>query len=193
MGGNTQMMVKTGFVLSTAMFLGFAGVSAHAQTAPSGQMLSPGVQTRGAASAPCGVDSSGMPLSTNDATCGQVAPPVVAPSTNNATDAPKPVMAVVRVETHVDKPATLPFPMDFTNIGTATMVRAKMPRLEACFRAGKVLSDRSGAGTSTTCVDHKGDVIAYEECKPKVGDTPMVCSTVMANDKQGSTVASAKP
>jgi hypothetical protein len=187
------MMVKTGFILSTALFLGFAGVSAHAQTAPNGQVLSPGVQTHPGASANCGTDASGMPVSSNDANCSQLAPGFVAPSTNTAVDTPKPVMAVVRVETKVEKPATLPFPMEFTSIGDATMVRAKMPRVEACFRAGKVLSDRSGAGTSTTCVDHKGEVIAYQECKPKSGDTPMVCSTVMANGNQGSTVASAKP
>jgi hypothetical protein len=187
------MMVKTGFILSTALFLGFAGVSARAQTAPNGQVLSPGVQTHPGASANCGVDGSGLPLSSNDASCGQLAPNFVAPSTNTAVDTPKPVTAVVRVESKVEKPATLPFPMEFTSIGDATMVKAKMPRLEACFRAGKVLSDRSGSATSTTCVDHKGDVIAYQECKPKAGETPMVCSTVKANDNQGSTVAIAKP
>ncbi len=184
------MFVETGsrYVLSTALFLGLAGfgVAVQAQT---------GVQNHPVATPSCsGVDASGTPVSPNDTSCGPFAPGFATPSTNTPPgETPKPVTAVVRVEATVEKPAMLPFPMDFTTIGSATMVKAKMPRLNACFRAGKVLSDRSGAATSTTCLDHKGEVIAYQECKPKVGETPMVCSTVMANEQPGSTVASAKP
>ena len=190
------MIMKTGsgLILSTALFLG-VGVAgaAHAQTA-SGQVPSPGTQNRQGTIPNCsGVDASGMPLSPNDTSCGPFAPGFVAPNTNTPPGDPKTVVAVVRVDSVVEKPTTSPFPIDFNVIGGATMVKAKLPRLNACFSAGKYWANRGNAATSTTCLDHKGEVIAYQECKPKVGETPMVCSTLMPKDEKDSTVASAKP
>jgi hypothetical protein len=194
-----QAIGKTsqGWIVAAALFLGVAsfGASASAQMTTSGPPVPPGTQNRQGATPNCnGVDATGAPLSPNDTSCGPFAPGFATPSTNTPSgDPPRPVMAIVRVEAIVEKPATLPFPMDFNVIGGATMVKAHMPRLNSCFTAGKILSNRSGSATSTTCLNHKGEVIAYQECKPKVGETPMVCSTLVPNEQGGSTVASAKP
>jgi hypothetical protein len=169
---------------------GFAG----AQTSPSGQVVPPNTQTRSGTTQPCSVqETTGMPLSQAqiDANCAGLAPGFVVPSTNMPDDKGHHVVAVVRVESVVQKPATLPFPMEFHVVGGSTMVKARLPRVQSCFVAGQVWSNRTGAATSTTCLDHKGEVIAYQECKPKVGDTPASCSNVMATDG-GDTVASAK-
>jgi hypothetical protein len=168
---------------------GFAG----AQTNPSGQVIPPGTQTRSGATQPCTAQENGMPLSQAqvDANCAGLAPGFALPSTNTPDDKGHHVVAVVRVESVVQKPATLPFPMDFHVVGNSTMVKARLPRVQSCFAAGRVWSNRTGVATSTTCLDHKGEVIAYQECKPKVGDTAGSCSNVMTKD-EGDTVASVK-
>ncbi len=173
--------------------LSASAVPTHAQTSPTGQL--PGSQNtqnpnKGSATPGC-ADTSGLPTSsaTAEAGCNQLAPGFVNPSTNMPPGEHR-VVAVTRVEAVVEKPAKLPFPMDFNVVGKNTMVSAKMPRLNSCFMSGQVLSNRSGAATSTTCLDLKGVVLAYEECTPKSGDMPMACSTVITKD--GDTVASAR-
>jgi hypothetical protein len=181
-------MVVKGFVLSTALILGLAGVSAQAQTSASGVPVTAGA--RGGATANCStVDASGIPVNSTDPSCGPFAPGFVTPDTNTPAGEPKTVTAVVRVNSVVERPTAAPFPIDFNVIGNATMVKAKLPRLNACYSAGKYWSNRSNAATSTTCLDHKGDVIAYQECKPKDGDRPMVCSTVLPKEQPGTAIA----
>ena len=70
-----------------------------------------------------------------------------------------------------------------------TMLKAKLPQVRACLGVAKSWTKRANAATSTTCVDHKGEVLAYQECKPSDGAVPMVCTTGQPGDP---TVASVK-
>jgi hypothetical protein len=179
------------FVAIAALsFAGFAG----AQTLPTGQAPPPGTQNKTNSSQPCAnADPTGMPTTQAqvDANCTPLGPGFAVPSTNMPEDKGHHVVAVVRVESVIEKPATLPFPMEFHTVGNSTMVKARLPRVQSCFAAGRVWSNRTGVATSTTCLDHKGEVIAYQECKPKVGDTAGTCSNVMAKD-DGDAVALVK-
>jgi hypothetical protein len=66
------------------------------------------------------------------------------------------------------------------------MVKAKLPKLGACLSAGKGWSGKTGAATSTTCLDRRGEVVAYQECQPAAGVSPMTCKVVTPGDPGGS-------
>ena len=186
------MMKQAGRVLVVFGALGVAAL-AGAQTTMSGQATPPGTQNHTGAPQPCVTDPTGNPMSQAqiDATCNAAGPGFAVPSTNTplGDKTPRPVTAIVRVDSVVPKPAAVPFPMDFNTVGNVTMVKAKLPRVQACFASGRVWASRTGAATSTTCLDHKGEVIAYEECKAKVGDAQPECTTAMPQQSDAAVVA----
>lgn len=186
------MMKHAGRVLVTIGAISTA-LLAGAQTTPSGQATPPGTQNRTGSAQPCATDPTGNPMSQAqiDANCSVAGPGFAVPSTNTppGDKAEHHVTAIVRVDAVVTKPATVPFPMDFSTIGNVTMVKARLPRVQACFTAGQIWSNRSGAATSTTCLDHKGEVIAYQECKAKVGDAQPACTTTTPQQSDAAVVA----
>ncbi|AFL89473.1 hypothetical protein Terro_3255 [Terriglobus roseus DSM 18391] len=186
------MMKHAGRVLVVFGALSVAAL-AGAQSVPPGQATPPGTQNHTGGAQPCATDPTGNPLpqAQADANCTVAGPGFATPSTNTPPGdrAEHHVTAIVRVDAAVPKPATVPFPMDFSTIGNVTMVKARLPRVQACFTAGQIWSNRSGAATSTTCLDHKGVVIAYQECKAKVGDAQAVCTTTTPQQSDAAAVA----
>ena len=155
------------------------GVAAGAQTAPNGMVTPPGTQHKSSASQPCAnMDSSGQPSNQAqvDAGCVALGPGFVNPSTNMPKPEGHPVTAVIRVNATVTKPDKFPYPMDFQTVGDATMLKAKLPQVKACLGVARSWTKRANAATSVTCIDHKGEVLAYQECKPDTGSVPMACT-----------------
>jgi hypothetical protein len=178
-------------VLAATFSLGAIAVS---QSNPTGQATPPGTQNHSGTAQPCATDPTGnpMPQAQIDANCNTPGPGFAVPSMNIPTGDKDEhhVTAIVRVDAVVPKPETVPFPTDFSRIGNVTMVKARLPRIQACFAAGRVWATRSGAATSTTCLDHKGQVVAYEECKAKGGDVAAPeCTTAMSQQSDAATVA----
>ncbi len=162
--------------------------AAHAQTNATGQVINPTAPGAGINTTCPTVDSTAaMTATNNDANCGAALTAGFASPTLPQPAPEPPVIALIRVSSVVDKPAAFPFPIEFNVVGDATMVKARMPRLNACFSAGKGWTRRSNAATSTTCVDQKGEVIAYQECKPGANGEPMTCQAVTPT--KGDTVA----
>jgi hypothetical protein len=182
----TIQRIGNGFLLSAALALTAGAVPA--QTSPTGQAMPPGTQNQmktSGTTGTCGnVDTNGAPAASTDASCAGYAPGFATPSTNMPPGdrAPHRVTGVVRIDSVVPRPLEVMPDTEMSTINNVTMVKAKLPRLGACFSAGKQWSSKSGAATSTTCINHKGEVIAYQECKPRSGETPMSCTVVMAAD-----------
>ncbi|MEG9432423.1 hypothetical protein [Terriglobus sp. ADX1] len=181
--------------VSCSIALGMAlsmGAVAGAQTSANGMATPPGTQNKTSATHPCAnMDASGQPSTQAqvDAGCTGLSPNFVYPSTNMPGPEHHDVTAVIRVNSVVAKPDKFPYPMDFQVVGDATMLKAKLPQVRACLGVAKSWTKRANAATSTTCVDHKGEVLAYQECKPADGGVPMVCTTGQPGDP---TVASMK-
>ncbi len=170
------------------------GVTAGAQTSANGMTTPPGTQSHTGITQPCAnMDASGVPSNQAqvEANCTSPLPGFAVPSTN--TPQPEhPVTAVIRVNSVVQKPDKFPYPMDFQVVGDVTMLKARLPQVRACLGVAKSWTKRANAATSVTCIDHKGDVVAYQECKPSTGGVPMVCSAAAPGEE--TTVASvAKP
>lgn len=179
--------------VSCSIALGMAlsmGVVAGAQTSANGMVTPPGTQNKTSATHPCAnMDASGQPTTQAqvEAGCTGLAPGFVSPSTNMPPPEHHDVTAVIRVNSVVAKPDKFPYPMDFQVVGDATMLKAKLPQVRACLGVAKSWTKRANAATSTTCVDHKGEVVAYQECKPADGAVPMVCNA--AEPVKGDAVA----
>jgi hypothetical protein len=170
--------VQCSIVLGMALSM---GAVAGAQTNPNGMATPPGTQSKSTASQPCAnMSATGQPSTQAqvDAGCTGMGPNFATPSTNTPLPEHHDVTAVIRVSAVVDKPEKAPFPMDFQVVGDATMLKAKLPQVRACLGVAKGWTKRTNAATSTTCVDHKGEVLAYQECKPETGGVPMTCSAV---------------
>lgn len=165
-------------VLATGLLMA-ASVGAQTQ-AGSGMATPPGTQGKSSSTQPCAVmDATGQPSNQAqvDAGCTGLAPGFATPSTNMPKPETHPVTAVIRVNASVTKPDKFPYPMDFQTVGDATMLKAKLPQVNACLGVARSWTKRANAATSVTCIDHKGEVLAYQECKPSDGAVPMVCST----------------
>lgn len=155
------------------------GVAAGAQTAANGIVTPPGAQNRTSATQPCAnMDGSGQPSTQAqvDAGCTGLAPGFASPSINMPKAEGHPVTAVIRVNANVTKPDKFPYPMDFQTVGDATMLKAKLPQVKACLGVARSWTKRANAATSVTCIDHKGEVLAYQECRPETGGVPMACT-----------------
>jgi len=170
--------VQCSIVLGMALSM---GAVAGAQTSASGMVTPPGTQSKSTASQPCAnMAANGQPSSQAqvDAGCTGLGPNFEMPSTNAPLPDHHDVTAVIRVSAVVEKPEKFPYPMDFQVVSDATMLKAKLPQVRACLGVAKSWTKRANAATSTTCVDHKGEVLAYQECKPANGGVPMTCSAV---------------
>ncbi len=162
-----------------ALRVAFCGAAlAFAHTAASGQTQSPGAQNRNGTA--CAAQEPGATApNTAEAGCQELGPNFATPSAGVLGGTrPFSVTSIIRVDAAVPKPpVAMPQGDSFNVVGSATLVKTRREALPACLAAGKRWSARSGAGTSTTCLDHKGDVIAYQECKAS-GSSPE-CTVVM--------------
>ena len=149
--------------------LALGSTRAHAQTNPTGQVLTPGaVGSR--PSTGCSATDPNAATATNGTTtpnCLDAGPGFVSPSTNMPiVDRGKAVTSLVRVDAVVPRPpVALPEGDSFSVVGSVTLVKLRRPALDACLASGRRISARTSASTSTTCLGPKGDVLAYQECK----------------------------
>ncbi len=99
------------------------------------------------------------------------------------------VVAFVRVDAVIPKPpVAMPEGDSFSVVGTATLVKVRRAELTDCLATGKRISTRANASTSTTCLDRKGELLAYEECKPGSSECIVMTSQETAK-QQGSAKA----
>lgn len=171
--------VQSSIAVTAAAFFLAVGATAQAPAA-NGMATPPGTQTKSGSTQPCAaMDATGQPSNQAqvDAGCTGLAPGFATPSTNMPKPEGHPVTAVIRVNANVTKPDKFPYPMDFQAVGDATMLKAKLPQVNACLGVARSWTKRANAATSVTCIDHKGEVLAYQECKPSDGAVPMVCNT----------------
>ena len=154
-------------------------MTAHAQANPAGQ-VAPGTQNRNGANTPCGGPDSAS--ANNDPSCSDFGPNFAVPSAGvSGAIRPLPIISVVRVEAALPKPpVALPQGVNFSQVGSITMIKTRRETLDACLATGKRWSARSTAASSTTCLNPKGDALAFQECKPSAGSPE--CTVVMAQD-----------
>ena len=158
----------------------FFSTGIQGQSGANGQGAPAGTQNRNGANTPCGGQDAAT--ANNDSNCSDFGPNFAAPSAGIlGGNRPLPVISVVRVEAVVAKPPiTLPPGVTFDQVGSVTMVKTRRETADACLAAGKRWSVRSSAASSTTCLNQKGDVLAFQECKPSSGSAD--CMVVMAQD-----------
>ena len=122
----------------------------------------------------------GSATAANDPSCTESAQGFAAPMLGAAVpDSPRAVTALVRVDAIMKRPpVALPAGNSFTLVGTATVIKVRRADQEACLATGKRISARVNAATSTTCLDHKGELLAVEECAPGTPD----CTVLLAPD-----------
>lgn len=168
-------------VMALLIVLG-GSVSAGAQGSPN-----PSRGSRGSA-AGC---QEGTPAAANDPNCSKSAPGFAAPMLDSVVpDSPRAVTALVRVDAMMKRPpVALPNGNSFTLVGTATLIKVRRADQAACLATGKRISSRVNAATSTTCLDHKGDLLAVEECTPGTPD----CAVVLAEDIARQQTPAARP
>jgi|GEM_PF-4564256 len=156
----------TGFMLLTVLA---AASSTVAQTSSS---QSQGSQRRNSMQPCANVEIGGIPATQaqSDAPCTPLGPNFAVPSTNQPKPSRSQVLAVIRVNTVVPRPEKFPYPMDFETVGDATMLKTHLPELRACLGVARSWTRRTNASTSATCIDRKGEVLAYQECNP--GESP---------------------
>ena len=182
--------------LATTVLL-CSATPALAQTTPSGQVGAPGTQGRRSGVTNCvntESPASGTTAATtsnaNDSNCVEAAPGFVSPSLPvTGADSARAVTAFVRVDSVVPRPpVTLPAGDSFSVVGGATLVKVRRAELKDCIATGKRISARANASTSTTCLDRKGELLAYEECKLGAADCVVVTTDDVARQQD-----SAKP
>jgi hypothetical protein len=184
----------SGIAFSLALGLSFA--VAHAQTTATGQVLSPGAPGARTGTG-CSATDPNTPAAANGTAapnCLDAGPGFATPSTNMPIgDRAKAVTSLVRVDAVVPRPpVTLPEGDTFSVVGSVTLVKLRRPALDACLATGRRISARAAAATSTTCLNPKGDVMAYQECK--AGSTEAAGCTVLTPEDiaKQQTAASAK-
>lgn len=172
-----------GRIVLALLLAGCSGL-AQAQTTPTGQPVTPGTRNNRTSTACTGTDAVPGATSTTDTNCEPAGPGFVAPTTNMPMgDRGHQVTSIVRVDALVPKPpVTMPEGDTFSVVGNVTLLKLHRPALEACLASGKRISERASAGTSTTCLDHKGEVIAYQECK--AGSCTVVTPQDMAKQQE---------
>lgn len=176
--------------LSLALLLASGAGFAGAQTTPSGQVVSPGTKAQKSGAAPCNVPYT-VPTATTavDLNCVETSPGFANPALNTPDDRKQNVVALVRVDSVIPRPpVAMPEGGTFSVVGGATLVKLRRGELNDCLATGKRISARANASTSTTCLDHKGELLAYEECK--TGSNECVVLTPQEIAKQQE---SAKP
>lgn len=159
-----------GFAVA-AVLVACSSVAAWGQAGPVGQPRS----ARGGNGC-----QEGTPGAANDPNCAEAAPGFAVPALETAVpDSPHAVTALVRVDAMMKRPpVALPNGNSFTLVGTATLIKVRRADQDACLATGKRISARVNAATSTTCLDHKGELVAVEECTPGTPD----CAVVLAAD-----------
>ncbi|MGI4853507.1 MAG: hypothetical protein ACRYF4_05585 [Janthinobacterium lividum] len=180
--------VWTGGV-ALALLLACGACTAGAQTTPGGQVVAPGTKGQRSGATPCnGPDATPAAANANDANCVEAAPGFASSPLNTPGDERKMnVVALVRVDSVVPRPpVTMPEGDSFSVIGSATLVKVRRAELKDCLATGKRISARANASTSTTCLDRKGELLAYEECKAGISE----CAVLTPQDiaKQQETV-----
>lgn len=184
-----------GYRIAPAIFgsvLILAASSTQAQTTPGGAVLSPTSHGSHANTAGCSTtDAPSTATSATDVNCAESAPRFAAPLLDTpTTETPRTVTALVRVSSAMPRPpVVLPAGNSFTVVGDVTVIKVRRADQAACLATGKRISARVNAATSTTCLDHKGDLIAIEECRSGSPD----CTVLTAQDIAGQQAAAAKP
>ncbi len=155
----------------------------HAQSAAAGQALPPGAQNRNAPGTAC-VGQEPNPAAPNavEANCPDLGPNFATPlAATPVVTRPQPVTSIIRVDAPLPKPPVdLPPGDTFNTVGSATLVKTRRETLDACLASGRRWSARSNAVSSTTCLDQKGEVIAFQECKP--ASSSPECTVVLPRD-----------
>lgn len=168
---------------AAALLVACSAVSAWAQAGP-------GVPSRNARGTAAGCQE-GTPATANDPNCADGAPGFAAPTLETVVpDSPRAVTALVRVDAIMKRPpVALPGGNSFTLVGTVTLIKVRRADQAACLATGKRISARVNAATSTTCLDHKGELLAVEECTPGTPD----CAVVLAADIARQQTLTARP
>ncbi len=156
-----------GIALAAVMGIAVPG-AAHAQTSPTGQVLTPGAPGARTGTG-CSTTDPNTAVATNGTptpNCADAGPGFAIPSTNMPIgDKAKAVTSLVRVATVVHRPpVALPEGDSFSIVGGVTLVKLRRPEVAACLASGRRISARASAATSTTCLSAKGEVLAYQEC-----------------------------
>ncbi len=169
-----------------------------AQTTPSGQVGSPGAQGRRSGvtncvntESPATGTTAATASNANDSNCVEPAPGFVNPGLPlTGAEATHAVTAFVRVDSVVPRPpVTLPAGDSFSVVGDATLVKVRRAELKDCIATGKRISARANASTSTTCLDRKGELLAYEECKIGAGDCVVITTQDVARQQDNAKAA----
>ena len=164
--------------------------TAAAQATPSGQVAAPGSRNAKAGAA---TNCGGTDAASNaaDPNCVEAAPGFAVPTLEMAVpDTAHAVTALVRVDTVMPRPpVALAEGNTFSVVGSATLIKVRRANQDACLATGKRISARVNAATSTTCLDHKGDLLALQECK--AGTTE--CTVATAQDIAQQQTTAAKP
>lgn len=158
----------------------FSGSALYAQSSATVQSAPPGTQNRNGVNTPC-TESSTTPNPV-DSNCTELGPNFAVPSAGIPVKTHSlPIVSIVLVDAAIPKPpVALPPGVTFNQAGSVTMIKTRRETADACLAGGKRWSARSGAASSTTCLDHKGNVVAFQECKPSSNSPD--CSVVMAQD-----------
>ncbi|MGI4755911.1 MAG: hypothetical protein ACRYGF_03580 [Janthinobacterium lividum] len=183
------MQTKKYSPLVLALALTVGSHIAGAQTTATGQVVAPGTQPRKPAANPCNTtDTTAAVSSTNDANCLETSPGFAVPGVGKAAaERPRNVVAFVRVDTVIPRPpVAMPDGDSFSVVGSATLVKVHRSELADCLATGKRISARSSASTSTTCLDHKGELLAYQECKTGGGDCIVVTPQDISKQQESS-------
>ncbi len=161
------------------------GRETQAQT-PASHTTQPGTQNRNGTGC-AGQEPNPSAANASDANCPELGPNFATPSMGvPGANRPPAVTSIIRVDATLPKPpVAMPAGDTFTVVGGATLVKTRRAALDACLSAGKRWSARSSAGTSTTCLDYKGQVIAYQECRASGGSPD--CTVVMAEQESAKT------
>lgn len=171
--------------------------SMHAQTTAAGTVVSPATQgARPNSTTPpncTGQEPNSAAGVVADANCVAAGPGFVTPSANMPNGRNSYLTSLVRVDAVVPRPpVTLPDGDSFSVVGTVTLLKLRRPEVGACLATGRRISARAGAPTSTTCLDPKGEVMAYQECR--ANSTEQAGCTVMTmQDIQKQQVAAKQP
>lgn len=173
--------------LALALLLACGTCPAGAQTTPGGQVVAPGTKGQRSGATPCnGPDATPAAANANDANCVEAAPGFASPALTTPGDERKMnVVALVRVDAVIPRPpVTMPEGNSLSVIGGATLVKVRRAELNDCLATGKRIRARANAATSTTCLDRKGELLAYEECKPGTSECVVLTSQDIAKQQE---------
>lgn len=173
-------------VAGLCLLVTFSTVLVAAQTTPTGQVVAPGTQQeKKTNTANCGAEAPSTAANGTDSNCAEVSPGFALPALDTvATDRPREIIAFVRVDAVVPRPpVALPAGDSFSVVGGATLVRVHRTELGDCLATGKRIRARAGAPTSTTCLDRKGELLAYQECGTGAADCLVLTPEAIAKQQ----------